>query len=289
VLDDEPCCGHHSRRQGEEAQFQELAGRTLAALREHGVQRIVTPCPHCLHTLRRDDSGETIPVEVLHHSELLARLIESGDLRLDPQAAPTVAVYHDPCYLARFEATSDAPRAVLAAAGIDVRELPHRRERTLCCGGGAAGFVREQRVDRPRRAEITASGATLLVTACPECRTMLDATLDRTWDIAEAVARSIRRPAALRCAGGDGGIMTTPCAGIADLEARMLKMFTLHPAEDLQLLEIAGKSHVSGRLSDLKHAADALVEVGALELVHRSGARYYHLAAGAFEEDAAVS
>jgi len=285
VLDDEPCCGHHSRRQGEEAQFQDLAERSTAALRKHGVRRIVTPCPHCLHTIRRDYPGlsrldDGLPLEVVHHSELLARLIAGGDLQLDPQGPATVAAYHDPCYLARFEATSDAPRAVLAAAGIEIRELPHRRERTLCCGGGAAGFAREQRVDKPRRAEITASGAPLLVTACPECRTMLDATLDRTWDIAEAVARSIRRPAALRCVGGDGGTMTTAIAGMADLEARMLKMFTQHPDEELQLLEIAGKTHVSGRLIDLKHAADALVEVGVLQLVHRSGARYYHLAEG---------
>jgi Fe-S oxidoreductase len=193
VLANEPCCGHHSRRQGEEAQFQDLARKTIDALRQSGAKRVVTPCPHCLHTLRRDVpplDGDLDELEIVHHTELLARLIDNGALELDGGAAPPLAAYHDPCYLARFERTSDAPRAVLAAAGFTLSEMPHRRERTLCCGGGAAGFAREQRVDRARRAEIKTSGAPLLITACPECRMMLDAVVDQTWDIAEAVAHA---------------------------------------------------------------------------------------------------
>jgi hypothetical protein len=168
---------------------------------------------------------------------------------------------------------------VLAEAGLSLRELPHRRERTLCCGGGAAGFAREQRVDKPRRSEIAASGAELLVTACPQCRMMLDATLDRTLDIAEVVARSLRRPLGLRPAGGDGGFMYTQSPEAADLEARILNLFAHHPG-DLQLLDIASQAHISGKLSDLKHATDHLAETGALEIVHRGGSRYYHLAEG---------
>lgn len=197
VLDDEPCCGHHSRRQGEEAQFQDLARRGLAELAEHEVARVVTPCPHCLHTLRHEHpqlDGERA-VEVVHHTELLARLLEKGALRLDP-AARSVATYHDPCYLARFEGQVEAPRRVLAAAGTTLAELPRRGARTLCCGGGGGAFAREQktgkRIDQPRRAEIAASGAPLLVTACPECRMMLGAAVDETRDIAEVVAGALR-------------------------------------------------------------------------------------------------
>ncbi|HBL27048.1 MAG TPA: hypothetical protein DD490_09465 [Acidobacteria bacterium] len=207
VLADEPCCGHHSRRQGEEMQFQEQARKSIDVLRAQGVRRIVTPCPHCLHTLRRDMpplDGDLVVEEVLHHTELMARLIDQGRLPVDggPGRNGRAATFHDPCYLARFEGVTDAPRAVLAAAGVEVRELPHRRERTLCCGGGAAGFAREERVDRPRAGEIAASGAKLLVTACPECRMMLNAATEETRDVAELVAASLQLPQAAEAAGG---------------------------------------------------------------------------------------
>ncbi len=198
VLDDEPCCGHHSRRQGEESQFQDLARRSLDILRQSDARRIVTPCPHCLHTLRHEHTnldGNCRP-QIVHYSELMLRLVVEGKLELKTNGTGREAAYHDPCYLARFEAIVDAPRAVLAAAGTTVRELPHRRARTLCCGGGAAGFVRElesdQRLDRVRRTEIIESGADLLITACPECRMMLGAAVDETKDLAEILAESMR-------------------------------------------------------------------------------------------------
>jgi len=197
VLEDEPCCGHHSRRQGEESQFQDLARRSLEVLQQKNVRRIVTPCPHCLHTLRREHSnlGNYSP-QIVHYSELMQSLVAEGKLQFKTNGTRREAAYHDPCYLARYEAVTDAPRAVLAAAGTTVRELPHRGARTLCCGGGAAGFVREleshQRLDRVRRAEIVGSGAELLVTACPECRMMLGAAVDQTKDLAEIVAESMQ-------------------------------------------------------------------------------------------------
>lgn len=203
VLDEEPCCGHHSRRQGEESQFQDLAQRSLDILKQKDARRIVTPCPHCLHTLRHEHAsldGDHRP-QIVHYSELMHELVVQGKLKFKTNGTRREAAYHDPCYLARYEAIADAPRAVLAAAGATVRELPHRGAWTLCCGGGAAGFVRElesdQRLDRVRRAEIIGSGADLLVTACPECRMMLGATVDETKDLAEILAESMRasRPA----------------------------------------------------------------------------------------------
>ncbi len=198
VLDEEPCCGHHSRRQGEESQFQELARRSLDVLKQKNARRIVTPCPHCLHTLAREHSfldGNYCP-QIVHYSQLMHGLLLEGKLQFETNGTRREAAYHDPCYLARYEAIVDAPRAVLAAAGTIIREMPHRRARTLCCGGGAAGFVREleseRRLDRVRRAEIVGSGANLLVTACPECRMMLGAAVDETKDLAEVVAESMR-------------------------------------------------------------------------------------------------
>jgi Fe-S oxidoreductase len=195
VLREEACSGHHSRRQGEEMQFQTLAQQNITSFSEQGVEKIIAPCPHCLHTIRREYptlDGAFSP-QVVHHSEFLAGLIERGQIRLDAQSGARAATtYHDPCYLGRYEGVYDAPRDVLARAGFTLHELTRRREKSFCCGGGSAGFVREQkvsrRVDQERKAEIVASGAKLLVTACPECKMMLNAAVEETKDLAEVVA-----------------------------------------------------------------------------------------------------
>jgi len=287
VLDDEPCCGHHSRRQGEEAQFQDLARQSVQILHEKNVRQVVTPCPHCLHTIKREhvQFNGTQPIRAIHHSELLSELIAQG--RLVPRAenhAPK-ATYHDPCYLARYEGISDQPRALLARAGVQLEELPRRKERTLCCGGGAAGFVREikngQRLDQARRTEIKATGASLLVTACPQCRMMLGAAVDETKDIAEIVADSIRLAQAqtlgLENKIGEGGPMIASITYSADLAIKIMEVFEHEPQTEMQLLNLAGRTHFSGRLGELKHAADHLVKTGELEEHHHGGGTYYHL------------
>ena len=127
----------------------------------------------------------------------MADLVASGALKLDDEVLRgRQLTYHDPCYLGRYEKVFDAPRGVISAAGGRLTELQRRRERSYCCGGGSAGFVREQevakRVDQARKEEIVASGADLLVTACPECKMMLDAAVDETVDLAELVAASMK-------------------------------------------------------------------------------------------------
>lgn len=195
VLAKESCSGHHSRRQGEELQFQTLAGENIERFREAEVTKAITPCPHCFHTMRREyptlDDG--FEIETVHHSELLARLVQEGKLSLDGALEPGQRVtFHDPCYLGRYEGVFDAPREVIRGAGFDLLELPRRRERSFCCGGGNAGFVspreEKKRVDQERKREIAESGADVLVTACPECKMMLDAAVERTVDLAELVA-----------------------------------------------------------------------------------------------------
>jgi Fe-S oxidoreductase len=206
VLETESCSGHHSRRQGEELQFQTLAGENIERFKAGRVQKIVAPCPHCLHTFRREypTLDESVDIEVLHHSELLTHLVAEGRLQLEPltesrgesssQAGSTVT-FHDPCYLGRFEDTYDAPREVIRQTGHRLVELGRSRERSFCCGGGGAGFMREQqarrRVDQERKDEIAGSGATTLVTACPECKMMLNAAVEETIDLAELVARHL--------------------------------------------------------------------------------------------------
>jgi Fe-S oxidoreductase len=197
VLESESCCGHHSRRQGEEHQFQTLAQANIEQFKGQKVAKIVTGCPHCFHSIRREypTLDDSFSVETVHHSELLVELLEQGKIQLNPAAGKGRKVtFHDPCYLGRYEKVFDAPRQVIERAGFDLLELPRRRERSFCCGGGSAGFMsqheEENRVDLERKREISESGADLLVTACPECKMMLDAAVQETVDLAELVAQA---------------------------------------------------------------------------------------------------
>ncbi|MFH1942728.1 MAG: (Fe-S)-binding protein [bacterium] len=195
VLEAEACCGHHSRRQGEEMQFQNFSRKNISALQEHGIRKVITPCPHCLHTLRREypTLQSDFTVDAIHHSEFLAELIASGaiTLKTSRDSARTVT-YNDPCYLGRYENVYDAPRTVIRQSGCSFLELSRHGKKSFCCGGGSAGFVREQkvkhRIDQERKAEIKTSGAQVLVTACPECMMMLNAAVEETQDLAEFVA-----------------------------------------------------------------------------------------------------
>ena len=203
VLEEEACCGHHSRRQGEEMQFQILAQENIKSLLESGARKILAPCPHCMHTLAREypTLNDDFSIAVEHHAELILRLINDGKLKIDfsqgnGNGDGKRLTYHDPCYLSRYEQVMSAPREVISKTGYSLTELPRRRERSFCCGGGSAGFVRtheeERRVDQERKGEITDSGADILVTACPECKMMLDATVSETLDLAELVARALQ-------------------------------------------------------------------------------------------------
>ncbi len=197
VLKGEPCCGHHSRRQGEEMQFQTLAGEVIESLQAAEVKRIVTPCPHCLHTFRREypTLEEAFQPQVIHHSELIGELLAKGAIRLEPGKNGGPTTYHDPCYLGRYENVFTTPREIIRQCGLEITEIERHGKRAVCCGGGSAGFVREQevevRVDQVRKDQVSAVGARLLVTACPECKMMLDSAVDETKDIAEVVAAAM--------------------------------------------------------------------------------------------------
>jgi Fe-S oxidoreductase len=287
VLENEACCGHHSRRQGEEMQFQNLANDNIKVFQEQGVKKIISPCPHCLHTLRCEYSTlqENFSIELVHHSEFLENLIAAGAIQLhaaNGEARPVV--YHDPCYLGRYEGIYAAPRAVIEKAGGELRELPRHGAKSFCCGGGSAGFVREQkvarRVDQERKAEIAASGAKVLVTACPECKMMLNSAVEETKDLAEWVAEAMRMTAHN---GGNllstkEGNMLVDYTTTMDVVEQIREYFILHPDEELHLLGIVKHAHVSGNLNELRRIPDELVTQGDLVVETRFGARYYKLA-----------
>ncbi|MCA9184557.1 MAG: heterodisulfide reductase-related iron-sulfur binding cluster [Pirellulaceae bacterium] len=178
----EKCTGETARRMGDEFLFQELAASNMATLAQHRVRRIVTHCPHCLNSLRQDYSQFGGNYDVVHHTQFLQELLAGGRLKLTAGASHTIA-YHDPCYLARAQDETEAPRALLSgngtngvAAGTFI-ELARSRRQTACCGGGGGRMwfddAVDQRAGRSRAREVVDSGAETLAVACPFCLIMM--------------------------------------------------------------------------------------------------------------------
>ena len=173
----EQCCGDSARRAGNEMLFQMLAETNIETLNDLGATKVVTSCPHCLQTLRHDYPQFGGDFEVIHHSELLAELIDSGALAPKKNTADNV-VYHDSCYLGRWNDEYDAPRAIVDAVTPDSGrvEVARTRQHGFCCGaGGGRMFMEEEspRVNENRTDELLESGAKTLAVACPFCNLML--------------------------------------------------------------------------------------------------------------------
>ncbi|MFC1492960.1 (Fe-S)-binding protein [candidate division KSB1 bacterium] len=196
VLKEEKCCGHHSRKQGEEMQFQTLADENANFLKENKVKKIITGCPHCVHSLKHEyiEFIDNHNIEVQHHSEVFADLMDSGRLKVKLNGKQKLT-YHDPCYLGRFEGVLDEPRKLITSTGGSFVEIEQTGRRSYCCGGGAAGFTIEskddKRVDQERKSQIERTGAETLITGCPECKMMLMGTVETTKDISELLIDSI--------------------------------------------------------------------------------------------------
>ncbi len=174
----EQCTGDAARRSGNEYLFYELATANVEVLNSAAPKRIVTSCPHCLHTIKNEYPAFGGNYEVVHHTELIQELVSSGRLKLQNEAAGEIAL-HDPCYLGRQNDILDAPRENLRSAGIRLRELPRHGRQSFCCGAGGAQMWKEEeegrlRVGEARLAEAEDSGAETLAVGCPFCMIMLE-------------------------------------------------------------------------------------------------------------------
>lgn len=203
VLKRETCCGEPARRAGNEYLYMELSQKAIEAFESGSVRKIVTSDPHCTRMFdldyRQEGSFAKLDIEVIHHTELLDRLMPKLDLTPSSERV----TMHDPCYLARGRGVTEQPRNVLHAIGANVVEMQHHSKETFCCGaGGAQLFIADDkeelpggRVNHKRFAEVEATGVDTVVVACPYCPIMLKDAANQAGredvkivDVAELVA-----------------------------------------------------------------------------------------------------
>ncbi len=215
--EEETCTGDPARRMGEELLYQEMAKANVGTLGQYTFKTLVTTCAHCFNTIRNEypqfGGRAGVDYEVIHHTEFLARLVAQGRLTPNEQVSQRV-VYHDPCYIGRYNDVYDAPRSVLQAIpGLQLVEAPDwNRQRAMCCGGGGGNVWLESWGDRNinaiRLEQLQRANPETIAVACPFCMVMfedatknkgVDETLARK-DVAELLLQSLGAPPA---AAGD--------------------------------------------------------------------------------------
>lgn len=194
----EQCTGDSARRAGNEFLFNEMAIANVEVLNEAKPKKIVTTCPHCLHTIRNEYPAFGGQYHVIHHSQLISELLSNDKLVLKDKSSPKIT-FHDPCYLSRHNTIQSEPRQVIIQSKGDLIEMPQHGRHTFCCGAGGSQMWKEEekgveRINSYRFREAQTTGAEILAVSCPFCMIMLtDAKKDagsdmEVKDIAEIIA-----------------------------------------------------------------------------------------------------
>src|SRR6476661_5313813 len=228
--DGESCTGDSARRAGNEFLFQMLAQQNVETLNEVGATKIVVTCAHCFNTIKNEYPQLGGQYEVLHHTQLLNRLVR--EKRLTPVARPgetaqtgaastgAKVTYHDPCYLGRHNQVYAPPRELLQILpGVEYAEMERSKEKSFCCGAGGARMWMEEklgtRINNNRTEEALATGAERIAVGCPFCKVMLSDGLNaaiqdgKATDAVEVVDVAQMLLAAVRRSDGDGGSTET--------------------------------------------------------------------------------
>ncbi|MCK5577029.1 MAG: (Fe-S)-binding protein, partial [Dehalococcoidales bacterium] len=202
---DEPCCGDSLRRLGNEYVFDRMAKNNVKMFMDRGINKVITQCPHCYHTLKNDYRQYGIELEVIHHTELINDLLKGGNLKINQTPDMGNVVFHDSCYLGRYNGIYEAPRKAIAlTTGQAPSEMKRHRNRSFCCGGGGGHMWMEEnigsRINALRVEEAIGENPKTICVCCPYCMTMFEDGLKdkgandkvQVLDLAEVVARAIK-------------------------------------------------------------------------------------------------
>lgn len=199
----ESCTGDSARRAGREDIFFGLASQNVEILNEVAPKRIVTTCPHCLHTIKNEYPAFGGNFEVIHHTQLINELVGAGKISLNTDNGQYAVTFHDPCYLGRHNQEVNAPREALKSAGAATIEMPRNSAQSFCCGAGGAQMWKEEeegtaRVNVIRYEEAKSTGAQTVAVGCPFCLTMMtdaskaDNDSMQVKDVAEIVVENLK-------------------------------------------------------------------------------------------------
>jgi len=202
---DELCCGDSLRRLGNEYLFDQMVKANAKLFTDRGVKKIITQCPHCYSTLKNDYRQYDVHLEVVHHTEFIARLLRENMLNLNGAADLGNVVFHDSCYLGRYNLDYEAPRdAIEMVTGHKPLEMKHHRENSFCCGaGGGRMWLEESTPDKiyqVRTEEALQQNPSSICVCCPYCMTMFeDGLKDRgelgivnVLDLAEIIDKALK-------------------------------------------------------------------------------------------------
>jgi Fe-S oxidoreductase len=207
----ETCTGDPARRMGNEFVYSMLAQQNIETLNEAGVRKIVASCPHCFNTIANEYPQLGGNYEVMHHTQLLASLVEQGKLTPVKPVEEKIT-YHDPCFLGRHNKVYTAPREIMEKVpGVQAQEMHRCKERGFCCGAGGARMWMEERIGKrintERIDEALGTDPDTISTGCPYCMVMLGDAVSakkssgeaketlEVVDVAQLLVRSIERPA----------------------------------------------------------------------------------------------
>ena len=200
---EEKCCGDSARKMGNEYLYQMLAMENIETMNAYGVRNILVMCPHGYNTLKKDYQQLGGHYHVLHHTEFIAQLLKEGRIRLKNSTAARV-VYHDSCYLGRYNEVYEEPRAVLGElSGLELVEMDRHHKRGFCCGAGGGRMWMEEtlgtKINDNRVAQALEKDPEIAVTACPFCMVMFEDGLKfhnretdvKVKDVVELVAEAL--------------------------------------------------------------------------------------------------
>ncbi len=176
---EESCTGDPAKRAGNEFLFQMQAMTNITVLNGYEVKKIVTGCPHCFNTLKNEYPSLGGNYEVVHHTELLQSLLDTGRIKIEGGNFKGKKItFHDPCYLGRANDVYEAPRQVMINLDAELLEMKRSRSKGLCCGAGGAQMFKEaekgnKEVNVERAEEALALQPDVIAVGCPFCNTMM--------------------------------------------------------------------------------------------------------------------